>query len=181
MAAESAVTAAREQLLSNQTLTDGIAIEAHPSVLVAAVKVREAHVALGRAQLLAPVDGQVAKRRVQLGERVSAGEPLMAVIDLTSLWVEANFKENQLARLRIGQPVELIADVYGQRRGLAGRSRRRTGRGDRFGVLAAAGPECHRGTDWRWCNGCRCALPSMWPRWPSIRCGSACRCRPAST
>jgi membrane fusion protein, multidrug efflux system len=114
-AARSAVLAAREQLASNQTLTDGIAVAQHPNVLRASARVREAWLALKRADLLAPVDGYVAKRSVQLGARVQAGAPLMSVIALNQVWVEANFKESQLQNLRLGQPVALIADVYGKR------------------------------------------------------------------
>ena len=115
VAAQSAVLAAREQLSSNQTLTDGIAVDQHPNVLRASARVREAYLALHRADLLAPVDGFVAKRSVQLGQRVQAGAPLMSVIALNQLWIDANFKESQLKNLRIGQPVELQADVYGKK------------------------------------------------------------------
>ena len=115
VAAQSAVVAAREQLSSNQTLTDGTAVDQHPNVLRAAAKVREAYLALRRADLLAPIDGFVAKRSVQLGQRVQAGAPLMSVIALNQVWVEANFKESQLKNLRIGQPVTLQADVYGKK------------------------------------------------------------------
>jgi len=114
-AAQAGVTAAREQLSSNQTLTEGTRVESHPSVLAAAAKVREAYLALHRAALPAPVDGYVAKRSVQLGQRVAAGTPLMSVIALNQLWVDANFKEVQLRNIRIGQPVKLTADVYGTR------------------------------------------------------------------
>ncbi|MGZ5596728.1 MAG: HlyD family secretion protein [Usitatibacter sp.] len=114
-AAQSSVLAAREQLASSQTLTDGTALDQHPTVLRAAARVCEAFLALKRAQLLAPVDGYVAKRSVQLGQRVQAGVPLMSVIPLNQVWVEANFKESQLRNLRIGQPVELVADVYGKK------------------------------------------------------------------
>ncbi|MEP7207469.1 MAG: efflux RND transporter periplasmic adaptor subunit [Casimicrobiaceae bacterium] len=114
-AAQSAVGAAREQLGSNQTLTDGTTVEQHPNVLRAAARVREAYLALTRTDILAPVDGYVAKRSVQLGQRVQAGVPLMAVIGLSEVWVEANFKESQLKNLRIGQPVTLQADVYGSK------------------------------------------------------------------
>ena len=115
LAAQSAVAAAREQLTSNQTLTDGIAVDQHPNVLRASARVREAYLALHRVELLAPVDGFVAKRSVQLGQRVQAGAPLMSVIPLNQLWIDANFKESQLKNLRIGQPVELQADVYGKK------------------------------------------------------------------
>jgi membrane fusion protein (multidrug efflux system) len=114
-AARAAVVTARDQLGSNQTLTDGTKLENHPNVQGAAAKVREAYLALHRASLPAPVDGYIAKRTVQLGQRVAAGTPLMSVIALNTLWVDANFKEVQLRNIRIGQPVTLTADVYGKR------------------------------------------------------------------
>ena len=109
------VAAAKEQLLSNQALTDGTSIDQHPSVLAAAAKVREAWLATQRAVLPAPVAGFVARRTVQLGQRVAAGTPLMAIIPLNQLWVDANFKEVQLRHIRIGQPVNLTADLYGKK------------------------------------------------------------------
>jgi membrane fusion protein (multidrug efflux system) len=114
-AAQANVGAAREQLSSNQTLTEGTRVQTYPSVLAAAAKVREAYLALHRAALPAPVDGYVAKRTVQLGQRVQAGAPLMSLIPLNQLWVDANFKEVQLRTIRIGQPVLLTADVYGKK------------------------------------------------------------------
>ncbi len=114
-AAQSAVVAAREQLASNQSLTEGIPVQKSPNVLRAAARVREAYLALGRTELRAPVDGFVAKRTVQLGQRVQAGTPLMSVIELRRVWVDANFKESQLRDVRIGQPVTLRADLYGKR------------------------------------------------------------------
>jgi membrane fusion protein, multidrug efflux system len=113
--AQAGVAAAREQLSSNQSLTDGTNIEGHPSVMAAAAKVREAYLALHRATLPAPVDGYVAKRTVQLGQRVGAGAPLMSIVPLNQLWVDANFKEVQLRNIRIGQPVTLTADLYGKK------------------------------------------------------------------
>lgn len=112
--AQSALLAAREQLSSNQSLTDGTSVEQHPNVQRAAARVREAYLALKRADLPAPVDGYVAKRNVQVGQRVQAGAPLLTVVSLDQVWVDANFKESQLQKLRIGQPVSLTADVYGQ-------------------------------------------------------------------
>ncbi len=114
-AAESATDAAREQLASNQSLTENISVEQHPNVLRAAARVREAYLALSRTELVAPVDGYVARRSVQLGQRVQAGATLLSVIPLSDVWVDANFKESQLRNLRIGQPVELEADVYGKK------------------------------------------------------------------
>jgi len=114
-AAEAAVQAAQAQLTAAQAHTEGSSAEEHPAVLAAAAQVREAWLAFNRTRLLAPVSGVVAKRSVQLGQRVPAGTTLMTVVDLHGLWVDANFKENQLAALRIGQSVQLHADVYGEK------------------------------------------------------------------
>ncbi len=114
-AAQAAVVAAREQLASNQAMTDGTRVEQHPSVLAAAARLREAWLASRRAALPAPVDGFVARRTVQLGQRVAAGTPLMSIVPLGQVWVDANFKEVQLRNIRIGQPATLTADVYGKK------------------------------------------------------------------
>jgi membrane fusion protein, multidrug efflux system len=114
-AAQAGVVAARQQLASNQAMTEGTGVEGHPSVVVAGTRVREAWLATQRAALPAPVDGFVAKRTVQLGQRVAAGTPMMSLIALDQLWVDANFKEVQLRNIRIGQPVTLTADVYGKK------------------------------------------------------------------
>ncbi|HSV61580.1 MAG TPA: efflux RND transporter periplasmic adaptor subunit [Variovorax sp.] len=114
-AAQAGVTSAKEQLASNQSLTEGTSVEQHPSVQAAAAKVREAYLATQRVDLPAPVDGYVAKRTVQLGQRVAAGTPMMSVVPLGQVWVDANFKEVQLRNIRIGQPVKLTADVYGSK------------------------------------------------------------------
>ena len=115
VAAQASVRAAREQLTSNQAMTDGTSVENHPSVLAAAAKVREAYLATQRVALPAPVDGYVAKRTAQLGQRVAAGMPMMSIIPLDQVWVDANFKEVQLRNIRLGQPVKLTADVYGKK------------------------------------------------------------------
>ena len=113
-AAESAAVAAREQLAANEVMTQGTSVEQHPTVQRAAARVREAYLALKRVDLLAPVDGTIARRSVQLGQRVQAGAPMMSLISLNQLWVDANFKEAQLRKLRIDQPATLVADVYGK-------------------------------------------------------------------
>jgi membrane fusion protein (multidrug efflux system) len=114
-AAQAGVVAAKEALVSNQSLTDGTSVAQHPSVLAAAAKVREAYLATQRVAMPAPVDGYVAKRTVQLGQRVAAGTPMMSIIPLKQVWVDANFKEVQLRNIRIGQPVTLVADLYGKK------------------------------------------------------------------
>ena len=113
-AAKAAWNAAKEQLKSSQTQTDGTSVKEHPNVARAAAKMREAYLAFQRSDVLAPTDGHIAKRSVQVGQRVQAGTPLMTMVALNQLWVDANFKEGQLQDLRIGQPAEIVADVYGK-------------------------------------------------------------------
>lgn len=113
--AQSALAAARQQAASNLALTEGTSVEKHPNVERAAAAVREAWLARQRTELVAPVAGQVARRTVQVGQRIAAGAPLMSVIPLDQAWVEANFKEVQLRQMRIGQPVTLTADLYGEK------------------------------------------------------------------
>ena len=111
--AQASVDAAQQQLASNRALTANTTIANHPNVQAAAAKVRDAYLNNARNNLPAPVTGYVAKRSVQVGQRVSPGTPLMAIVPLGGVWVDANFKEVQLKHMRIGQPVELTADVYG--------------------------------------------------------------------
>jgi membrane fusion protein (multidrug efflux system) len=112
-AAQAALDAAQQQLASNRALTANTTISTHPNVMAAAARVRDAYLTNARNVLPAPVTGYVAKRTVQVGQRVSPGTPLMAIVPLNGVWVDANFKEVQLKHMRIGQPVELTADVYG--------------------------------------------------------------------
>lgn len=112
-AAQASLDAAQQQLASNRALTANTTIASHPNVLAAAAKVRDAYLANARNTLPAPVTGYVAKRSVQVGQRVSPGAPLMSVVPLNAVWIDANFKEVQLKHMRIGQPVELTADIYG--------------------------------------------------------------------
>lgn len=119
--AQASVSAAREQLLANQTLTDGTSVEQHPRVRAAATRMMKAWVASRRVVVSSPVDGQVAKRTVQPGQRIAAGAHLLAVIPLHDVWVEANFKEAQLRRIRVGQPATLHADLYGAKVAYEGR------------------------------------------------------------
>jgi len=111
--AEAALQATREQLSSNRALTENTNVTQHPNVLRAATKVREAMLAYNRSTLPAPISGYIAKRAVQVGQRVNAGAPLLSIVPLNSLWVDANFKEVQLAHMRTGQDVTLHSDLYG--------------------------------------------------------------------
>ncbi|MFL9988581.1 HlyD family efflux transporter periplasmic adaptor subunit [Paraburkholderia sediminicola] len=111
--AQAALDAARQQAAANHALTDRTSVEQHPNVQAAASKVRDAYLSYARNTLPAPVTGYVARRSVQVGQRVAPGTPLMAIVPLDGVWVDANFKEGQLKHMRIGQPVTLTADVYG--------------------------------------------------------------------
>ena len=112
-AAQAALDAARQQAEANRALTDRTTVEQHPNVQAAASKVRDAYLSYARNTLPAPVTGYVARRSVQVGQRVAPGTPLMAIVPLDGVWVDANYKESQLKHMRIGQPVTLTADVYG--------------------------------------------------------------------
>jgi membrane fusion protein (multidrug efflux system) len=109
------LTEAREQLNATTVKIDGTTVETHPLVLSAEAMVRDVALALRRTRIFAPVAGVVARRSVQVGQRVAPGTPLMAVVPLNDVWVDANFKEVQLEDMRIGQPVEVQADVYGRK------------------------------------------------------------------
>ncbi|HYP65057.1 MAG TPA: efflux RND transporter periplasmic adaptor subunit [Steroidobacteraceae bacterium] len=111
--AQAQLIAAGQQLAGNRARVDGTTLEDHPQVRDAAAAVRNAYLTLERTELEAPVAGFVARRNVQLGQRVSPGAALMAVVPLDQVWVDANFKEPQLAHMRIGQPVQVTADLYG--------------------------------------------------------------------
>jgi membrane fusion protein, multidrug efflux system len=107
------LTEAHEQLKAITVRIDGTTVESHPQVLAAEAAVRDAALALRRTRIFAPVAGVVARRSVQVGQRVSPGTPLMAVVPLDDVWIDANFKEVQLKDMRVGQPVEVRTDVYG--------------------------------------------------------------------
>ncbi|CAD5202645.1 efflux RND transporter periplasmic adaptor subunit [Pseudomonas sp. FEN] len=111
--AQSALSNAQHQLNTSSALVDDTVVSNHPDVKAAAAQLRQAYLANARTTLIAPVTGYVAKRTVQLGQRVQPGAALMAVIPLDQLWIDANFKETQLRDMRIGQPVDIEADLYG--------------------------------------------------------------------
>ncbi|UNK49480.1 efflux RND transporter periplasmic adaptor subunit [Lysobacter sp. S4-A87] len=100
-------------LSRNRALVDSTTVSSQPQVEAAASQLRQAYLNLQRTAIVAPVSGYVAKRQVQLGQRVQPGTTLMTIVPLEQIWVEANFKETQLSRMRIGQPVKVRADLYG--------------------------------------------------------------------
>jgi membrane fusion protein, multidrug efflux system len=111
--AESALITAQQQYQTSKVLVDDTVVASHPDVQAASAQLRAAFLDDARATLVAPVDGYVAKRSVQVGQRVLPGAALMAVVPLHGVWVDANFKETQLTGMRLGQPVTIESDVYG--------------------------------------------------------------------
>ncbi|HXB00312.1 MAG TPA: HlyD family efflux transporter periplasmic adaptor subunit [Steroidobacteraceae bacterium] len=111
--ARAALTQAERQSRSAHALVDGTAVESNPAVLQARDVYRDAWISAQRNAVVAPVTGYVAERSVQLGQHIQAGQALMSVIPLNSLWIDANFKEAQLRNLRIGQKAEVRSDLYG--------------------------------------------------------------------
>ncbi|MDR6641350.1 MULTISPECIES: efflux RND transporter periplasmic adaptor subunit [unclassified Luteibacter] len=111
--AQSALESAQRQADASRALIDGSDVESNPAVEQARANFRQAWVASQRNAIVAPIDGYVAQRSVQVGNSVQPGQQLMTVIPLHDLWVEANFKESQLRHVRIGQPAKIEADIYG--------------------------------------------------------------------
>ncbi len=135
---QAALDVSHESLRSTQAQIADTQIETHPQVLAAAARVREAGLALRRTRIVAPTTGTVARRGVQIGARIAPGAPLMAVVPLDQVWVDANFKEVQLAGIRIGQPVELHSDLYGKDVGYHGKiAGLGAGSGSAFALLPA--------------------------------------------
>ena len=111
--AKSALDTAQYQLHGAQRMVAHTTLTTHPSVLVAEAELKEAYLAVQRLTIKAPVSGFIAKRSVQIGQRVDSTTPLMVIVPLNQIWVSANFKENQLGSIRVGQPVTVISDMYG--------------------------------------------------------------------
>jgi membrane fusion protein (multidrug efflux system) len=113
-AARDGMVAAEKNLAASAALTGQTGVPDNPDVQAAATDVERSYLALRRTSIHAPVSGYIAKRAVQLGERVApGGQPLLSIVPLERLRIEANFKEVQLSQMRIGQPVRIIADLYG--------------------------------------------------------------------
>jgi membrane fusion protein (multidrug efflux system) len=136
--ARAALEAAQKQLEAQRAMVDRTDVHDHPDVKNAAARVREAYLAWSRTEIPAPVSGFVARRSVQVGQRVAPGNVLMTVVPLEDAWVDANFKENQLAHLRPGQPVTLFADAKGSSVAFHGRvAGFGAGTGSAFALLPA--------------------------------------------
>ena len=106
-------SSAQGSLAANNAMIAGVSADNHPDVLAAKAKLDQARVDLERTVIRAPVDGVVTNRQVQVGQRVSAGSVAMTIVPIGAVYVDANFKEGQLERVRVGQPVELVSDLYG--------------------------------------------------------------------
>ncbi|RVT91034.1 efflux RND transporter periplasmic adaptor subunit [Sphingomonas crocodyli] len=111
--ANAALQLAQSRLAQARTSVQGASVETNPAVLAAIARYRTAAISRGHMHLTAPVDGVIAQRSVQLGQQVAPGTPLMAVVPLDKVWIDANFRETQLRNIRIGQPATVTADVYG--------------------------------------------------------------------
>jgi len=111
---EASLATSTEELETNNAQVENTTVANHPQVLAAAAALRQASLSLKRTQITAPVKGAVARRNVEIGSRIAAGTPLLAVVPLDNAWVDANFKEVQLEHMRVGQPVEVHSDMYGK-------------------------------------------------------------------
>ncbi|HBT4854363.1 TPA: multidrug efflux MFS transporter periplasmic adaptor subunit EmrA [Klebsiella pneumoniae] len=111
--AQAELDVAIQQYNANQAIVLGTRLEQQPAVLQAATEVRNAWLALQRTLIVSPISGYVSRRSVQPGAQIGTTTPLMAVVPATNLWIDANFKETQLAHMRIGQPATVISDIYG--------------------------------------------------------------------
>jgi membrane fusion protein (multidrug efflux system) len=112
--AQAALASSEQQFAANHAFVDSTSVATHPDVMGAAAQVKDAYIATVRTSVPAPIAGMVARRNVQVGQRVAAGTALMAIVPVDTVWVTANFKESQLRHLRSAQPVALTADAYGK-------------------------------------------------------------------
>jgi membrane fusion protein (multidrug efflux system) len=113
--ARAALAATTQQHKATTVLIGRDRVAQNPKVLSAAASLKDAWLALQRTEVKAPSSGYIARRGVQVGQRIAAGSALMSIVPLESVWVDANFKEVQLEKIRIGQPVTLVADLYGSK------------------------------------------------------------------
>ncbi|MDT0134733.1 multidrug efflux MFS transporter periplasmic adaptor subunit EmrA [Providencia huaxiensis] len=114
VSAKAALDVAIEQYNANQAIVLNTSIEKQPAVEQAATQVRNAWLTLQRTKIVSPVDGYVSRRSVQVGSQITPSTPLMAIVPSEGMWIDANFKETQLADMRIGQPAKVTTDFYGK-------------------------------------------------------------------
>jgi len=111
--AKAQLDVAVQQYNANQAMILNTSLEDQPAVKQAAAELRDAWLALQRTDIRSPMDGYVSRRSVQVGSQIDTSTALMAVVPATNLWIDANFKETQLAGVRIGQDATVVADIYG--------------------------------------------------------------------
>lgn len=111
--AKAELDVAVQQYNANQAMILNTSLENQPAVKQSAAELRDAWLALQRTDIRSPMDGFISRRSVQVGSQISTSTPLLAVVPATNLWIDANFKETQLAGVRIGQPATVVADIYG--------------------------------------------------------------------
>lgn len=111
--AQAQLDVAIQQFNANQAMILGNRLDDQPAVKQAATEVRNAWLALQRTRIVSPMTGYVSRRAVQVGAQINTTTPLMAIVPSTNLWIDANFKETQLAYMRIGQTATVISDIYG--------------------------------------------------------------------
>lgn len=111
--AEAELDVALQQYNENNALVLSTPLQQHPTVLNASSQLRDAWLTLQRTKIIAPVTGYVSRRSVQVGSQITKGSPLMVIVPADQIWVDANFKETQLANMRIAQPVSITSDLYG--------------------------------------------------------------------
>ena len=111
--AQAGQQAAQGQYAANDALVSGSSVDSDPSVLAAQAKVDAARLDLERCVIRAPIAGVVTRRQVQLGQRVAQGNSIMMIVPVGQLYIDANFKEVQLRRVRIGMPAKVTTDLYG--------------------------------------------------------------------
>jgi membrane fusion protein (multidrug efflux system) len=123
---------------ANEVLISGIPLEQNPEIAAARARLDAAKLALSRTVISAPIDGIVSKKAVQIGQQAQVGVPLMAIVPTTEAYVDANFKEVQLTKVRVGQPVTLTSDLYGSGVKFHGRVRGLSGgTGSAFSLIPA--------------------------------------------
>lgn len=111
--AQAALALAQSQYSQASAQVKGTGIDTNPAVLAAIADYRRAAIRRGHMHIVAPVGGLIAQRIVQIGQQIAAGTPLMKVVSLRDVWIDANFRETQLKDLRIGQPATITTDIYG--------------------------------------------------------------------
>ncbi len=111
--AKAQLDVATQQYNANQAMILNTSLENQPAVKQSAAELRDAWLALARTEVVSPVDGYVSRRSVQVGSQISSTTPLLAIVPANNLWVDANFKETQLAGVRIGQSATVVSDIYG--------------------------------------------------------------------